>query len=70
MISQYLLPFQAMISKPAPVWEGTAVLNGEFKVLQSPYLCCLQFAFIAPMIFVDPEHIYSYLLYFAFTLDR
>eukprot|EP00088_Acartia_fossae_P047915 TRINITY_DN520_c0_g1_i1.p1 TRINITY_DN520_c0_g1~~TRINITY_DN520_c0_g1_i1.p1 ORF type:complete len:238 (+),score=39.66 TRINITY_DN520_c0_g1_i1:28-741(+) len=25
---------KAMISKPAPAWEGTAVLNGEFKELK------------------------------------
>lgn len=29
-----LMKFSPSVSKPAPNWEGTAVINGEFKELK------------------------------------
>lgn len=29
-----LMTFSTSVSKPAPNWEGTAVINGEFKELK------------------------------------
>lgn len=55
--------FKAMISRPAPAWEGTAVLNGEFKELKlSDYLGKYLVFFFYPLdfTFVCPTEILAF----------
>ena len=33
-MNNHICPFFTAVSKPAPQWEGTAVVNGEFKELK------------------------------------
>jgi hypothetical protein len=33
-VLQNIMSFSFLVSKPAPYWEGTAVINGEFKELK------------------------------------
>ena len=54
---------KAMISRPAPAWEGTAVLNGEFKELKlSDYLGKYLVFFFYPLdfTFVCPTEILAF----------
>jgi len=54
---------KAMISKPAPAWEGTSVLNGEFKELKlSDYLGKYLVFFFYPLdfTFVCPTEILAF----------
>ncbi|CAH0553133.1 unnamed protein product [Brassicogethes aeneus] len=56
--AEHLLQYtKAVISKPAPVWEGTAVIDGEFKQLKSTdflgkylvfFFYPLDFTFVCP----------------------